>query len=331
MNVLITGATGFIGAALTKRLLSLGYHCRCLVRDKNKAENLFGLSPNIDYRVGDLNDSDSLRAITKNRDVVYHLAAAGTQVFRRKGYEDRMFQTNVLGTENLLRECLSHPLRKLIHFSSSSVMGPIATEVANEQTVCRPVNPYQRSKLEGEELVLRFWREHRLPAVVLRPCPVYGPGGKGRLYDIVRLIQKGLLPRFGNRKTSVFLVNVRDVIQAALLAENKAQPGEVFIIASEQAYDMELIRKLILENLGLKRPSLYVPAGLAKTVAFFIEKAADVTRTIPILRVKDIDAAIAEGSFSIEKAKNLLGFHPEVDLKSGLRDTLQWYQENGFI
>jgi len=331
MNILITGATGFVGVALTRRLLSQGNHCRCLVRDRQKAESLFGRSSLIEFRVGDLNDSGSLADISKNIDTVYHLAAAGSETIRSRGFEEHIFQTNVRGTENLLRECLSQPVRKLIHFSSTSAMGPIETLLADENTKCRPVTPYQRSKLEGEELVLRYWREYQLPAVVLRPCPVYGPGGKGRLYDITRLVKRGFFPRLGNTQVSIFMVDVRDVVNAALLALSKGRLGDIYIIASEQAYDLDLIHKLISEYLGLRRPSLHVPVALVKAAAFLIEKAADVTRTRPLLRVKDIDAAVAQGSLSIEKAKNLLGFHPEVDLKSGLRDTLRWYRDSGLI
>lgn len=331
MNVLITGATGFIGTHLTKNLLSQGHRCRCLVRDRKKAEERLGISANTEIFSADLTDQDSLKGITDGVDLVYHLAVAGTLTVHRKNYEEEIYATNVRGTKNLLQECLVKPVRKLIHFSSSSVMGLINRANADETTVCHPLNAYQRSKLEGEQLVLDTWRNHRLPAVILRPCPVYGHGGKGRLYDITRLVKKGIFPRLGKKKATLSLVHVNDVVRAAVLAGLKAPPGEVYFIASEQAYELDYLRKLILDYLGLKRPYLFVPVSLAKGVAFLTEKFADLAGSTPVLRVKDIDAALDKGSLSIEKAKRHLGFHPEIPLESGLRETLEWYKESGFL
>jgi nucleoside-diphosphate-sugar epimerase len=128
---------------------------------------------------GDILAGASLDGNVEGIDIVYHLAAMGHVSAVSKQAFELFRKVNVEGTRNLVKACSRHRISKFIHVSSTAAMGLIKAPIVDETTECRPATPYQKSKRESEQVVLEYWKKEGFPAVIVRPCMVYGPGGKG--------------------------------------------------------------------------------------------------------------------------------------------------------
>ncbi len=329
MNILVTGATGFIGSHLVKALLQEGHYCRCLVRATSQVDELESLGVELFY--GDLTKPDSLQNITKEIDIVYHLAAMGhVSAISDEAYQ-RFRKINVQGTENLAKECIKNSIHKFIHFSSTAAMGLIKKPIVDERTPCKPSTPYQKSKFDSEQVILSCWKRLNLPGMILRPCMVYGPGGKGEFYKICSLIKKGIFPKVGRGKNLTPIVHVKDVVQASILAGERGVPGEVYLIASDKSFELDYIRNLIVNFLEIKKPYLYIPTPMAKIGARGIELLAKTFNFTPIVTYRNIDSTVTDRVFSINKVRDQLSYLATVDIDKGIGETIQWYRENGYL
>lgn len=329
MRALVTGGTGFIGQHLLRRLCAEGVSCRALARASSDLSPLADLP--IQWVRGDVTDVESLSGIAAGVDVVYHLAASGHVTALSPEAYARFRAVNVEGTRNLLQACLAEGAPRFLHFSSTAAMGLIRRPTIDERVPCQPATPYQRSKYEGEQAALAAWREHGLPVVVLRPCMVYGPGGKGEFLRFCRWMARGVFPRVGRGPTLTPLVHVRDVVQAAILAAGRGVPGEVYLVAAERSYEMAYIREWVLRTLGLRRPYPYLPLWLALAGALGVELLARVTgRTPPVTR-RNIASTVANRVFDISKARAQLGYRPQVTLEEGIAETVAWFRAEGYL
>lgn len=325
MKILVTGATGFIGSHLVPALVKRGHKVRCLVRKTSNISKLKKLK-NVKFFYGDITKPKTIAGIAKEIDIVFHLAATGHVAAISKTAYQSFREINVQGTKNLARECQNEKIKKFIHFSSTAAMGTI-DGVADEKTECHPVTPYQKSKREAELLLLSLWRENYFPAVILRPCMVYGPGGFGEFYKFVKLMKLGIFPKVGRGENLTPMVYIDDVIQAAIKAMKYGKPGDVYIITSGKSYKMDQIRNEVMKNLGIKRPYLYLPEFLVKVGATAIEKISQLINVTPIVTRQNIVSTIANRCFDIAKAKNELQFTPEMSIETGIKKTIKWYQK----
>ncbi len=330
MNILITGSAGFIGRHLVKALVKEGHHCRCLVRKASNIEELKKLE-NIEFVYGDIRNRESLRGVVKDMDIVYHLAAIGhVSSVSNKTYE--MYRVNNLqGTKNLVEECLEIPIKRFIYFSSTAAMGLLKLPIVDESAVCCPKTLHQTSKHDCEELLMKYWYEFKFPVIIMRPCMVYGHTAKGEFYKMTRLIDKGIFPRVGKGKNLTPIVHVDDVVQAVILAMNKSRLGEAYIIASEKSYELSKLWNITVDSLEDKRTYFYIPTTVAKLVAFVCELIAKTYGGIPLVNRRNIESTVTDRVFSIEKAKKELGYTPKVNLEEGIKQTVKWYKENGYL
>ncbi len=330
MNVLITGATGFIGSHLVKALVDEGHHCRCLVRKTSNINYLINLN-SVELFYGDITNRDSLKAIGEGIDIVYHLAAAGhVSAISNKAYQ-QFRKINVEGTRNVIEACLNYSIKKFVHFSSTAAMGLIKRSIVDENTPCQPKTPYQKSKRDSELIALDYWKRFNFPVVVLRPCMVYGPSGKGEFLKICKLIKKGWFPKIGRGKNLTPIVYVEDVVQAAISVGKISKCGEVYLIASENSYELDYIRNLILKKLEVNKPYPYIPISFAKLGALGIEVFARIFNFVPIVTYKNIDSTVTDRVFSILKAREQLEYRPKFGLEQGIGKTIKWLKENGLI
>jgi len=331
MRILVTGATGFVGSHLVRELCRQGNVCRCLVRNPDRLGELADLSGRVELFQGDVTDRKSLRNIARGIDVVYHLAAQRKTLSENSSMRQRLVQINVLGTENILRECLSSSLQKFVHFSSTAAMGFCRDGVLGEDDVGHPESAYGKSKLAGERLVQAYVKERHIPAVILRPCAVYGPGGQGVFLKLARLAKQGMLVNIGRGKNYLSLIFVADVVRAAILAGTKGNPGEVYLIAPEIAFDFDEIRTATLEYFNIRRPHPSVPVFLAGPGAELVETLARIFSLAPWVGRKEWRSIFQPHRYDISRAKTRLGFSPADPSTTSLRETLAWFRQGNLI
>jgi dihydroflavonol-4-reductase len=174
-------------------------------------------------------------------------------------------------------------------------------------------------------------KDNKLPAVIVRFSMVYGPGDGRDIFKLTRLTKKGLFPKIGNRPKLTPLIHVDDAVKGLLLAAENGSIGQVYLLTNPESLPFDNIRKILQQALVIKRFPLYVPEWAALTVASLSEKIFPVIGKIPPVSRKNIESTLADRVFSIEKAQKELGFHPQVNPEIGLRETVEWYKEQGWV
>ena len=331
MNILITGATGFIGRHLVKTLITNGHNCRCLVRNIGTAEKLFENPGNIEFVTGDIIKPESLIGMAKNIDIVFHLAARGHVTATTKNAYKEFFDINVNGTENVIEECLNENVSKFFHFSSTAAVGLIPDKVVDESTPPQPTTPYQKSKFESETLAMDYFKKKEFPAIILRPCMVYGIGGLGEFYKFTKLIKKGLMPIVGKREKLTPIVHVGDVVAACIKSLSAAKAGETYHICGLKSYPFDTILELINKALQKEKPLPIIPESLVFISVSILEAFSKILNRPPVATRQNIKSTIANRIFSIEKAKRELGYQASVNLETGINDTISWYKSENLI
>jgi len=328
MRYLITGATGFIGPYLVKKLTSLGHSCRCLVRSAANARSLF--DPEVELIEGDVTNRETLKGIASGMDGVFHLATLG-HMYNFQASPQMFEEVNVRGTVNVMTEALAAGVKKVIHCSSVAAMGIVKDIPATEESECLPHHSYGKSKLRAEQEVIRLVADKNLPAVIIRFSMVYGPGDKRDVLKLARLAKKSLVPRIGNSPKLTPLIHVDDAVQGLLSAMEKGKTGEVYLITNARSEPFDDLIRIIRETLCVTNISIPVPAWVVLSAASVIELIWDCFGKTPPVTRKNIESTLANRVFSIEKARRELEFEPHVDPEKGLRDTIAWYIEKRWV
>lgn len=329
MKYLITGATGFIGPYLVKKLVSQGENCRCLVR-KNSDKGNLPKHKNIEFIEGDVTKSETLKDITDNVDYVIHMATLGHMSNYRVPKE--MFEVvNVQGTLNIMREARRGHAKKVVHCSSVAAMGICSDIPADEESECQPHHPYGVSKFKAEQEVLNLVQKESLPAVIVRFSMVYGPGDRRDILRLTRMAKKGLFPKVGNRQKLTPLIHVVDAVEGLLLSLEKGKIGEIYLVTNKNSEPFDRLRSIIQESLGVPRIPLYIPEWAALSSASFVEWVFNHLGKAPPVTRKNIESTLVDRVFSIDKARRELGFKTKVDPEAGLKETIKWYMDNGWV
>ncbi|OGC50880.1 hypothetical protein A2716_02490 [candidate division WWE3 bacterium RIFCSPHIGHO2_01_FULL_40_23] len=333
MKILLTGAGGFIGRHLVKALLAKNYRLRCLVRKGSQTGFLPG---NVEKFTADLTYLASLNGICTGIDVVIH-GAALTNVKDLKTEGHRFKEINVTGTENLLKQ--SKGIKKFIYLSSVDAMGINTHKVLSEEDKCRPVQPYDRSKYEGELLVKGYASKYGFTFTILRPSMVYGGGVSNpeilkvdrAILKFMKLIRKHVFPIFGSGKNKLPLVHVSNVVQAVMrVIENTTSTNQTYIISDKRSYELNELVETIAKELNVKYSGFHVPLPVAYTGAFFFEKIKNITGIDFGITRKSIDYITANRVFNVTKAMTDLNYNP-IDLKAGINEAVSWYKKNGYL
>lgn len=328
MNVLITGATGFIGTYLTKALCNQGFQCRCLVRNIDKAEKTFGNCRRVELVIGDVTEPDSLNNIAENIDVVFNLAALTGHDLPSEHAFKKYRSINVEGVRNILEVCKKEKnIKRIIHVSSTAVYGKLNQHLIDENTICNPITPYQVSKYEGEQLALSYYKEYKMPIVVLRPSMIYGPESTGDLLTMVRIAQKGVYPKFGLGKNLTPALYIDDLIVAMMSSIKNGKIGNVYLIVSKKSYSQAEICDIFEKYFQRKIQTVFIPIIVAKYCALLQERIFEILCLRPIVTSRNILSATYDRIFDISKACKELKFEPKIGLHCGLVKTLRWYKQ----
>lgn len=324
-KILVTGATGFLGHNLVVHLVNLGYGVRALVRATSNTRQLDALGVELSY--GDVRDAGSVNAAVRGCRYVVH----GAGLFRLWGPAREFERTNAEGTAYVLEAARRHSVQKLIHISSVAVIGiPPAGQIIDETTPCWPVDTYQRSKLDGENLVRMFHATTQLPVVILRPGAYYGPFGR---YGFNRLFfedpLKGLLIQVHRGRRLTFPVFVPDVACAVVAALSAGRPGETYNISGDPLPQREVSR-IVSRLAGLPSVRANVPQQVMLALAAWMARRAERTGREPYYPLSLANYVFHDWPVSSAKARAELGF-AATPFETGARQTLDWYAGLGLF
>jgi nucleoside-diphosphate-sugar epimerase len=322
VKTLITGSTGFIGRRLTNRLSSLGRELRCAVRPLSETTALLN-RPCIELTCADLFDKGSVRNLVRGTDVVYHLAFD----YSRPAVDD---------VRNLLEACLSGGVRRFVYFSSIGAVGlSDIRHVITESTPCRPDTVYGRVKRAAEEILLEAHAKQGFPVVIVRPTSVYGMGEANFWLPLFQAIHGGRLSRlFGDGSNLLSLCFVDNLIDGAQLAEQcDVAPGQIYILSDERPYTFREVVDAIAAACEVSAPRSTIQKRLALPLAHALDYLWRLELTEPVVPFLAGNVArwIAHYPCSVAKAHEELGFDPAIGLSEGVRRTVNWYRENGFL
>ena len=325
-RILVTGATGFTGSHLCERLARERYAVRALVRDPKRSDALRRCG--VEVAVGDLRDAGSLKQAAVGRDVVYHIAA----LFRPENVSRKdMWETNVIGTKNMLAAAEKAGVQRFVHCSTVGVHGDIQNPPANETTPYAPGDYYQDSKTEGEKVAVEYMRANRVPVVVFRPGGIYGPGDL-RFLKLFKAIQRRKFVMLGSGNTLYQLIYIDDLVDGILLCGLKEQAvGNVFILTGKVPITLNELVKAIAKTVGVDPPRLRFPVAPVYWAGFLCELLCKPLGINPPLYRRRVDFFRKNRSFDISKAREVLGFAPSVDVSTGVSRTTEWYKQSGYL
>lgn len=330
MKILLTGATGFLGGHMAEALVREGYNVAAMIRKTSDTTLLERLG--VELREGNLDEPQSLLETVRDVDAVIHLAA----YYTFSGKWDMYHKINVEGTETLLRACLAEGVSHFIYCSSTEAMGPVDAIPADENSPLNPSFDYGRSKMMAEEVVHRY-AANGLACTILRPSGIYGPRNVNDVsYWFITSFANSFASRFmiGDGRSHVQFVHVEDVVQAHLLVLRRpvVSSGETYIVSEERSYSYEDVYRMLADITGKKMPRIKVPPLMAKIMMAPIQAVNALLRRDNFMwRISTVDAVTSDRSYSVEKIKEDLGYSPRYRLDDGLRETVDWYRENGHI
>ena len=324
-RVLVTGATGFTGGALAKKLVDRGDQVVALVRKTGNTNALESLGVELVY--GDITDRDAVLSAAKGCQFIYHIAA----VYRTAGHPDSYYENvNTLGVQHIIDAAKANEVERTVHCSTIGVHGDIEELPSNEDSPFNPGDIYQVTKLDGEELFAAAM-EKGLPGAIFRPGAIYGPGDL-RLLKMFRQIKRGFFPLFGGGENLYHLSYIDDLTDGIILcAEHPNAQGERFILCSNEYGTLRQLSALIADELNVSAPSFAPPIAPLMWAAKLCEIICKPLGNDPPLHTRRVEFFVKSRAFDNAKARTMIGYEPKISTKEGVQRTIKWYQENDLL
>ncbi|WP_086823103.1 NAD(P)-dependent oxidoreductase [Allokutzneria sp. NRRL B-24872] len=303
MDVFVTGGSGFVGAALIRRLVADGHAVRALARSDRAARTVVDLGATAVR--GDLDDAASLREAARGAELAFHSAARTPG----SGSRAEFLRDNVNGTLGVLEACRDAGVRRLVHVGSEAGLRNGQPLVNVNETVALQPNSkaaYAASKARAEAAVLGF---DGLETVVLRPCMIWGRGDTTLLPSLVSAVRSGKFAWIGGGRQRVDATHVDNVVEGLVLAATKGRAGQAYFVTDGQPVVFREFVAELLATQGIPEPARSIPGGLAKIAV--------------ALGAVDRMAAWVSGqecTIDIAKARSELGYAPVRSLADGLAE-----------
>ena len=331
MKILVTGASGFIGSFIVEEALKQGFDTWAAVRKSSSKAYL--QDPRINFIELNFNDEAELKEQLKDHQFDYIVHAAG--VTKCLNHQD-FFRMNTEGTKNLVKAILALDMKvqKFVFISSLSIFGNIRDKKPYLNILLtdtpKPNTDYGRSKLQAEEFL--FTVKDKLNFTILRPTGVYGPREKD-YFLMAQSIKQHVDFAAGWSQQDITFVYVQDVVQAVFLALKQTQSGKAYFLSDGEVYESATFSRLIRKELG--NPwwlRITAPIWLLRTICAIGDKWGQMTGTISALN-NDKFHILAQRNWrcDVDSAVQDLGYHPEVKLEEGVKRSIKWYKENGWL
>ncbi|HEX3860838.1 MAG TPA: hopanoid-associated sugar epimerase [Stellaceae bacterium] len=324
---LVTGATGFVGAAVARTLLKAGHRVRVLARPRGNRRNLANLP--VDISEGSLEDQKSLSKAVAGCRYLFHVAAD-----YRLWVPDpeTMFRINVEGTRNLMLAALDGEVERIVYTSSVATLGIVRNGIADEDTpstAADMIGPYKLSKFQAEEVVTGLIAERGLPAVIVNPSTPVGPGDvkptpTGR---IIIEAARGRMPAFVD--TGLNIVHVDDVAVGHLLAAKAGEIGRRYILGGENL-GLGAILTEVARLSGRRAPSIRLPVAAVLPLAAGAEMMARMTGRPPFATIDAVRMSRKKMFFSSARAIAELG-HAARPAQQAIADAIAWFKSNKYL
>jgi len=327
MRALVSGATGFVGAAVARALLREGWAVRVLVRGASDRSNLKELA--LEIAVGDLTDQASLERAMQGCGALFHVAAD-----YRLGARDpsQLYLTNVEGTRNILQAARRAGVEKTVYTSSVATVGiPTDGSPGDEQTPVgleAMIGHYKRSKFLAEQAALEAARAG-LPVVIVNPSTPVGPGDvkPTPTGQVVLDAAAGRMPAYVD--TGLNIVHVDDVAAGELLAAERGTVGERYILGGDDLALVEILTE-VARVVGRRPPALKIPYAMILPIAAGAEMMARITGREPFTTLDGVRMSRKKMYFSSAKAVRELGYAPR-PAREAIADAVGWFAANGYL
>jgi nucleoside-diphosphate-sugar epimerase len=325
--VLITGAGGFTGLALARRLAAAGFTARGLIRTEAKEAEL--ASAGVEPLCGDVRNEAVLERAVQGADVVYHLAA----VFRRAGVPDSEYRSvHVDATRQLIEAAARAGVRRVVHCSTVGVHGSVEGDApATEDAPFHPMDIYQQTKLEGEWMARETARRVGLEVTVVRPGPIYGPGDR-RLFKLIGGVARRRFRILGDGRPRFQMVYVDDLVDGFLLAGTRPSvDGRSYIITGREAPSLRELVREIADVAQVPPPRIRLPVWPFWLLGAACEAVCVPLRIEPPIFRRRVKFFTSNRWFDTDRARHELGYAPKVPLREGLARTLESYRRLGWV
>ena len=311
MRILVTGASGFIGAAIVRRLAPKGHDITCLVRKTSKTGALAGMP--VRFLTCDILDGEETRRAFEDMrpEAVFHCAAAVTEP-----REEELIKVNAGSTRIICDASLRTGVQRLVYLSSIAVINGNEDTMLTDQLPYKPNCAYGRSKVAAEIKALEY-RERGLKTAIIRPCMVYGEDEPHALGKILSLVSKRrlFLPDFAkidSRLQMAYVGNVAQMMELALYNDNALEG--TFLAADREITTVRMFFEALYRETGAGRLPM-MPGWILKTAMI-----------VPPVR-RRIDRLFKERVYDISRAERLLGYVPGVSLEEGIRRTVAYWKD----
>ncbi|OGW75973.1 MAG: hypothetical protein A2Z72_04745 [Omnitrophica bacterium RBG_13_46_9] len=306
LKIFITGATGFIGRNLSKRLAENGHDVICGGRSLDRLKELSG---KVKAAYTELEDKEAIRGLLRRErpEVLFHCAALVESHSLKK-----LRRINVEGTRNVLDVCMAEGVGRVIYLSSIAVVSGNTQVPLTEDLPYKATGAYGQSKLEAEKIALDY-RKKGLKIAILRPCMVYGEHEPHGLPRLIEALKKRLFPILGRGENKIHLVSVENVVDAMTLCLSKEEAyGGSYFIADKEVLTMKELLVYITWILGVK-PPIAVPRCAAVLLA-----------RLPFIGEK-ISFFLKDRVYSIKRLERELGYVPRISVYDGLKKSVLSY------
>lgn len=326
-KVLVTGATGFTGANLTRKLIDMGLDVVAIARPTSNLSQFQGMP--ITWFKGDVADENLINTAMDGVSYVFHMV---TPFREAKAPDVQFYNVHVLSTQLLAKAALRQPnFHRFVHVSTIGIHGHIADPPADETYRTEPGDIYQQTKLEGEIWLKEFGESTGLPASIVRPAGIYGPGDK-RLFKIYKWAYKGRMPLIGDGGNLLHFIHVDDLTDFFLVAATHPKAvGETFICGSEKAMRFKDMVTLIEGCYGTKVRYFKVPKNIAFLVGDVLEGICRPFGVEPPIYRRRLAFYTKDRSFNTSKMREVLGFSTKHSDEAGLKELAQWYLDEGWL